>query len=236
MPRIRRACPPGAALHVLNRGNNRRTIFHKRGDYRAFLRLMAEAQRRVAMPVLAYCLMPNHFHFVVVPESAVALSAYMRWLMNAHVRQYHQHYETCGTGHIYQGRYKSFPIQAEHHLLTVWRYVEANALRANLVRRAEHWPWSSVSATGGIERPALGDSPIARPSPWLDWVNEGLACEELTVVRQSVRRGAPYGEDDWRDRVAKAHGLEFTLRNPGRPRKTGTLNFSDGKTGTLNLT
>jgi REP-associated tyrosine transposase len=217
MPRIRRTCPPGAAQHVLNRGNNRRTIFHKIGDYLAFLRLMAEAQTKIPLLLLAYCLMPNHFHFIVLPESAAALSAYMRWLMNAHVRQYHQHYETCGTGHIYQGRFKNFPVQTGSHLLNVWKYVEGNALRAGLVRRGEDWRWSSLSEEGRLDGPELCESPIVRPGAWVDYVNEELSLSDLKGVRRSVRRGAPYGDEDWTASVAKAHGLEFTLHRPGRP-------------------
>jgi putative transposase len=207
------------AQHVLNRGNNRRTIFHKDGDYRAFLLLMAEAQTRVPMTFLAYCLMPNHFHFVVMPESAAALSAYMRWFMNAHVRQYHQHYETCGTGHIYQGRYKNFPIQTDSHLLHVWKYVEANALRAQLVARAEDWPWSSLSSGRCPRRPVLSESPIARPDGWIDYVNDAFPPEDLRCVRRAIKRGMPYGDQVWTAKIATQYGLEFTLRRQGRPRK-----------------
>jgi putative transposase len=216
MPRIRRVCPPGVAQHVINRGNDRRTIFHKSGDYEAFLRLLGEAQAQTPMPVLAYCLMPNHFHLIVLPESAVALSAYMRWLMNAHVRQYHQHYETCGRGHIYQGRFKNFSIQTDRYLLNAWRYVEGNALRAGLVRRAEHWRWSSLSTGDDTRRPSLCESPVERPARWIDWVNDGFGTDELQRLRQCVKRGAPYGDDGWTEWIAKTHGLEFTLRPPGR--------------------
>ena len=225
MPRIRRVFPPGIAQHVINRGNNRRTIFRKDGDYRAFLRLMAEAQQRHPIELLEYCVMPTHFHFVFWPQTEDAIPAYMTWLMNAHVRQYHQHYETCGHGHIYQGRYKNFPIQTDRHLLTVLRYVGANPLRALLVGRAENWKWSSLSAATSIARPELADSPVTRPRPWLPLVNSNLDEKTLQRIRRSVRRGAPFGDDTWTVRFAETHGLEFTLRSCGRPRKTGTLNI-----------
>ena len=215
MPRIHRCAPDGLAQHVINRGNDRRKVFQKRGDYLAFLRFMAEAQRRCPMRVLAYCLMPNHFHLVLWPESVIALSEYMHALMNAHVRNYHQHYGTCGHGHIWQGRFKNFPVQHDGHLLRVLRYVEANALRAKLVRRAEDWSWGSLPAAEG-ERPELTPSPVERPSDWLDFVNTP-AGPQLKGLRHSVRRGTPYGEAAWQKRVAKESGLEFTLRPPGRP-------------------
>lgn len=221
MPRIRRVFPPGAAHHVLNRGNNRRTIFHKEGDYRAFLRLMAEAEERYPVRLLRYCLMPNHFHFEVWPETPDSLPVYMRWLMNAYVRQYHQHYGTCGTGHIYQGRYKNFPIQSDRHLLTVAKYVEANPVRAGLARRAEDWRWSSLSTDVSVDRPALTEGPVPAPPNWIEWVNLGVSRDELTKVRKSARRGRPFGDEGWTADVVATYGLEFTVRRPGRPRKNG---------------
>ena len=218
MPRIRRSAPDGMAHHVINRGNNRRRVFHKRGDYLAFLRLMGEAQEHIPMRILAYCLMPNHFHLVVWPDTMVSLSAYMHRLMNAHVRNYHQHYGTCGHGHIWQGRFKNFPIQHDANLLRVLRYVEANPLRADLVRRAEDWSWGSL-ADSRHEQPALAEWPVARPEDWIDCVNVQHSAGDLAALRYSVRRGAPYGDDEWQKRIAKEYGLEFTLRPPGRPKR-----------------
>ncbi|HJR61637.1 MAG TPA: transposase [Vicinamibacterales bacterium] len=219
MPRIHRSAPDGLAHHVINRGNNRKTVFHKVGDYQAFLRFMREAQDRIAIRILAFCLMPTHFHIVFWPETMASLSAYMRLLMNAHVRNYHQHYGTCGHGHIWQGRFKNFPIQHDVHLLRVLRYVEANAGRAHLVRQSEDWRWGSLAAPGDAERPELSDSPVARPDDWLDYVNDPVGQREMDSLRRSVRRGAPYGEPAWTESVAKTSGLEFTLRPPGRPRR-----------------
>lgn len=219
MPRIRRSAPPGLAHHVLNRGNDRKRIFHKVGDYLAFLRFMFAAQARVPMKILAFCLMPNHFHMVLWPGSVEQLSGFMSVLMNLHVRNYQQHYGTVGHGHIWQGRFKNFPIQDDIHLLRVLRYVEANALRASLVRRAEDWSWNSLAEPRGDDWPELTSSPIERPDDWLDYVNGPVGGSELKRLRFSARRGAPYGEPDWTERVAKAYGLEFTLRPAGRPGK-----------------
>lgn len=219
MPRIRRSAPPGLAHHVINRGNDRKRVFHKVGDYLAFLRFMFEAQTKVPTRILAFCLMPNHFHLVLWPETVEALSAYMHRLMNLHVHSYHHHYGTVGHGHIWQSRFKNFPIQHDLHLLRVLRYVEANALRASLVRRAEDWSWSSLAKSRGSDWPELTPSPIDRPDDWLDFVNEAVGGGALKRIRFSARRGAPYGEPEWTERVAKAYGLEFTLRPAGRPGK-----------------
>ena len=218
MPRIRRIFPPGVAHHVLNRGNDRKTVFHKPGDYKAFVELMAAAQQRVPMRILSYCLMRNHFHFVLWPEHEDAIPAYMHWLMNAHIQRYQRHYRTGGLGHIYQGRYKNFPIQTDRHLLTVLKYVEANPLRAGIVKKAEEWRWSALSDDASVGRPAVTPCPVDRPHDWVAWVNDCFDDGALQRLRYSVKRGAPFGDEAWTSIYAKEHGLEFTLHPRGRRR------------------
>src|SRR5262249_7156443 len=151
MPRSARSSQGGYCYHVLNRGNARATIFHKDGDYFAFVNLLREAGERVPVRVLAYCLMPNHFHFVLWPREDGDLSNFMGWLMTAHVRRYHKHYHS--SGHIWQGRFRAFPIQEDDHLLTVVRYVERNPVRADLVADAQDWPWSSAALSPPVSVP-----------------------------------------------------------------------------------
>jgi putative transposase len=105
----------------------RATIFGKDGDYAAFEKILNEAWERTAMRLLSYVLMPNHWHLVVWPEHDGMLSSYLQWLTVTHVRRSHAHQHTEGTGPIYQGRFKSFPIQQDDHYLTVMCYVERNA-------------------------------------------------------------------------------------------------------------
>jgi putative transposase len=218
MPRTARASVGGVCYHVLNRGNARRDVFLKDGDYRAFLKATAHAGEQVPMRVLAYCLMPNHFHLVVWPHADGDLSRWMHWLSNAHVRRYHQHYHT--SGHVWQGRFKAFPIEQDDHLLTVLRYVERNALRAGLVDRAERWPWSSLGA-GLCPVVPLDPGPLHRPADWTDWVNAPMTEAEVEAVRVCARRGRPYGADGWAAATAAELGLEATLRPRGRPRAIG---------------
>ena len=203
--------------HVINRGNGRRTVFHKDGDYRAFVKLLRDACERLPMRLLAYCLMPNHFHLALWPYADGDLSAWMQWLLTAHVRRYHQHYHS--SGHVWQGRFKAFPIQDDDHLLTVLRYIERNPLRAQLVARAEEWPWSSLRAAVQWPVPALESGPVPRSADWVAEVNAPATESELTRVRESVNRGAPFGEADWTQRTAEQLGLEASLRPKGRPRK-----------------
>jgi len=142
MPRTARASVGEISYHVINRGNARQDVFRKKGDYQAFVDLIARACERIRMRLLAYCVMPNHFHLALWPYSDGDLGKWMQWLLTAHVRRYHQHYKT--SGHVWQGRFKAFPVEHDDHMLTVLRYIERNPLRAGLVAQAEEWPWSSL--------------------------------------------------------------------------------------------
>ena len=199
---------------MINRGNDRREVFLKDGDYQAFLKAMAHASVEIPMPVLAYCLMPNHFHMVLFPKTDGDLSRWMHWVQNTHVCRYHQHYHR--SGHIWQGCFKAFPIESDEHLLTVLRYVEHNPVRANLVQLAEQWLWSSArfwTAAGKVagDRPSdLEVGPVKRPRDWLGWVNQATAPGELEALRLSMTRGAPYGSSQWIERIAVELGLEST--------------------------
>jgi len=216
MPRNPRASLGGYCYHVLNRGNGRRTIFLKDGDYAAFIKLLRQAGERTPMRLLAYCLMPNHFHLALWPSADGHLSDYMMWLLTAHVRRYHKHYHS--SGHVYQGRFRSFPIQEDDHLLTVLRYIERNPLRAGLVERAQDWPWSSAAPVR-FGSPPLDAGPHPRPSSWLEHVNAAQTEAEVAALRECIRRRRPYGDLDWAGRVAVQLGLESSLRPCGRPRK-----------------
>jgi putative transposase len=206
--------------HVLNRGNGRKTVFHKDGDYAAFLKLMKQASERIPMRLLSYCLLPNHFHLVLWPENDGDLSKWMQWLTTAHVRRYHRHYDS--SGHVWQGRFKSFPIQSDNHLLTVMRYVERNPVRAVSipVRKAQNWMWSSIGTPpNGTLIPIVAAGPVPRRKDWLDWVNRPLNETERDALRMCIARGQPFGEEKWKLRTAKKLGIESSLRPRGRPRK-----------------
>ena len=204
---------------MLNRGNGRVEVFHKEEDYAAFLRLMDDACKRLPMRVLAYCLMPNHFHLALQPINEGDLSRWMQWLTTSHVRRYHRHYRT--SGHVWQDRYKSFPIEADDHFYTALRYIERNPLRAGLVARAQDWTWSSLRRWRRPTRPAwLADGPLDRPRDWVRRVNQPETDAELEALRRSVNRGTPFGTRAWQTRTAARLKLQATLRPRGRPRKT----------------
>ena len=207
--------------HVTNRGNGRMRLFHKDGDFDGFERVLAEGLARYPVDLLSYCLMGNHWHLVVTPRANSALSALMRWVGVTHVRRHHEHYRTRGGGHLYQGRYKSFPVQCDRHLLLVLRYVEANALRARLVARAVDWPWGGLHARAAGGKPfRLADWPVDRPPDWPAVVEAAIEPGELDRLRrQHASRGRPLGTDAWVAAAARRLGLASTLRGVGRPRK-----------------
>jgi putative transposase len=142
MPRIARHAPKGLVYHALNRAVARLPLFSKEADYDAFERVLHEAHERFPLDLFAYCVMPNHWHFVLRPKKDGQLTEFLRWLTQTHTMRWHAHYKTAGTGHLYQGRFKAFPVQDDAHFCTVVRYVERNALRAGLVTQAETWRWS----------------------------------------------------------------------------------------------
>src|SRR4051812_23155455 len=126
MPRFGRKAPGGLVYHVLNRANGRVRLFKKEEDFRAFERVLLEAWKRAPIRILGWCIMSNHWHLVLWPEKDGQLSRFMGWLTLTHAQRWKQVHAAVGQGHLYQGRFKSFPIEEDRHLLTVLRYVERN--------------------------------------------------------------------------------------------------------------
>ena len=209
-------------FHALNRGVGRMRFFEKPQDYQAFEDMVAQTLEKRPLRICAYCLMPNHWHFVVWPEAAGQLAAFMQRLATTHVRRWQLHRGRVGYGHVYQSRFKSFPVQSDEYFYQVVRYVERNALRAQLVETAEAWRWSSLwrQVHGTPEQKAmLSRWPLPRPRDWVKLVNEVQTEAEVEAIQRAVRRGQPYGSADWVEETARRLGLESTLRAPHRPRK-----------------
>jgi putative transposase len=220
MPRPPRSDEAGGLYHALNRGNSRAAIFRKDADFEAFENTLGEGLERFQVQLFAYQLMPNHWHLVLRPLRDGEMSRFLRWVTATHTMRHHAHYHTSGEGHLYQGRYKSFPIQEDAHFLTICRYVERNALRAKLVKRAQDWRWGSLWRWQQKPEPVprlLSNWPIPRTANWLARVNEPLTDLELADVRRSTVRGRPFGETEWIEKVAKKSDLSSTLRPRGRP-------------------
>jgi putative transposase len=222
MPRTARLAPGGMVFHVLNRGVGKSQLFFNDQDYLAFERIIGDTLRKRAMRILSYCLMPNHWHFVLWPENDGDLGRFMQRLTVTHVTRWQKNYNMVGFGHVYQGRFKSFPVETDAYFYQVNRYVERNPMRGTLVSRAEDWPYGSlwIGQHGTAEhRDLLSAWPMPRPRKWLEYVNEPASEAELAALRRSSIRGTPYGSPAWVDATAKKLGLEATLRKPGRPKK-----------------
>ena len=197
-------------------------LFSKESDYAAFEALLEETHESRPMRICAYCLMPNHWHLVLWPERDGELAAFMQQLTTKHVRRWQLRRQRVGYGHVYQSRYKSLPVEEEKHFYQLVRYVERNALRAGLAKRAEAWRWSSLwrrTSGSSEQKQLLSVWPVPYPRQWRELVNAAQTEAELEAIRRCVARGQPYGGEDWVRRTAERLGLECTLRAPHRPRK-----------------
>ena len=220
MPRVARVAVGGEVYHCINRSNGRVPIFTTNDEYRHFEALLQEGVELIGMRVLAYCIMPNHWHLVLHPRNDADMGEFIRWVTTTHVRQYRAQTETIGHGHLYQGTYKSFPVETETYLQQLIVYVEQNPLRAKLVRRAENWKWSSLyQREQGTNTKLLAQLPITLPKDYLTLVNTIPNSDTLEKLRTSVNRGTPFGSTMWIDDMVQKFKLESTIRTPGRPKK-----------------
>ena len=176
------------------------------------------------MRLLAYCVMPNHWHLVLYPKQDGDLQKFMGWLTNTHTRRWHTIKRTIGEGHLYQGRYKSFLCQTDDYLLSLIRYVERNAKKANLCNLAEDWKWSSIykrERGADEQKEILAEWPIEIPKNYLSLLNAKQNASEEDAIERSIIKNSPYGDESWIKKVSKDYGLEQTFRRVGRPRNGG---------------
>jgi putative transposase len=186
MPRAQRYLPAEVPTHLVQRAVDRRTIFEDLVDFRTFLEVLGEAGRRFPVGLLGYCIMPNHWHLVAQGQTPGGISRYMQWLTSTHAVRHRKRRRTVGLGHVYQGRFWSAPIEGERHFLNVLRYVEANAVRAGLAPRAEHWRWSSAWERETGDRALLARLPDDLPPDWCDLLNTPLADPDGEAVGEET--------------------------------------------------
>lgn len=227
MGRLPRLLGDELAYHALNRGNNREVVFGQPQDYLAFVAALGQTQQRYPFALFGYCLMPNHFHLLLRPAQGVTISRILQSLTVAHTWRFHRQH--CSVGHVWQGRFKSPVIQDGDHLLVVLRYIEANPLRAGIVRDPADYRWSSYLAhglghldpllSGMPELQALGRTDKERQARWRAKVSAPMRAADVLSIRDSLRQGRPFGQAGWVDAQARALGVNLSPRPRGRPRK-----------------
>lgn len=187
----------GYVYHVINRANGRAQIFQNDEDYRDFEYLLNEIRETYDMRILAYVIMPNHWHLLLHPKKDGDLRRALHWLSTSHVRRHHTRKGTIGQGHLYQGTYKSFLVQTDMHLLTVLKYIERNAVRAKLCKVAQAWKWcSAYRRCRSDARPGvlLAEPPVPLPRDYRQWINDPEPAELLKSIRSCVNAEVAYGE------------------------------------------
>lgn len=199
MARVPRIDVGGNVYHVLNRANAKKRIFNIEKDYKLFEEIVEEGVLRKEIKILAYCVMPNHWHFVCATSFDGQLSDWMKWVSQKHTQNWHVVNNSVGTGHLYQGRYKSFPVQTNQYLLQVLRYVEQNPLQAGLVAKAQDWKWGSLwrrENGSDKEKRMLSEWPIDYPTNYSDLVNS-IDVREASIIELHEKRNISYGEEGW---------------------------------------
>jgi len=219
MPRTARIAPGQIVYHVLNRGVGKATLFRGQRDFEAFQRCLVRTLETTPIRVLAYCVMSNHWHLVLWPRRDGDLAKFMMRLTITHVRRWLICRHQVGTGHVYQGRYKSFAIQDGPHLSTVCRYVERNPVRAGKVKRSAEWPWSSAGQHHLAEglRANLQEHPNLGREDWRDRVDRPQTAAEEAAVRRCISESRPCGDDLWMAKMKKTLAWREPLKR-GRPR------------------
>ena len=223
----------GLIYHVINRGNNRQTVFSSEGDFNAFLKAIADLKERHKFELYGYCLMTNHIHMLIRPCEG-SISRIVQSLLVSHTQRFHRFHRS--SGHVWQGRFKSPVIQDDDHLLTVLRYMEANPLRRDgaasgrLSSGAVSPPMAKDAADPLLDTlagyDALGAYPAVRQRPWSAYVHQEPEERELAAIRRSNESGLPFGEPRWVDRLCGKLKLDLTIRPRGRPRKDVNHNKS----------
>jgi len=206
--------------HVINRSNARWRIFKSEKDYQNVLDSLEETLELIPISIYSFCIMPNHWHFAVKPHKNGDLGKFFGKFTQKLTQRWHASHNTAGSGHLFQGRFKSFLVEKDSYFFQLMIYIEANPLRAKMVKRAEDWQWSSLYLR--ITNPAITEKLLTPwliniPDNYLKLVNLPLQKEELKNIRHAVLRGSPLGNQSWINSKVKKYDLQYTIRREGRP-------------------
>jgi putative transposase len=225
MPRVARFVLPSVPHHVTQRGNRRGRVFYSDADHRTYLSWLREYTTEHEVDVLAYCLMSNHTHLVLVPAARNSLHLALRRLHLRYAQRVNRAHDW--RGHLWQGRYFASVLD-ESYLWAAIRYVELNPVRAGMVERAEDYPWSSARAHCGMRAdPVLCAKPqwkrqISAVADWSAWLQEGLARAELETLRRNGPKGLPCGTEQFIDDLEQRTGRCLRSRPRGPRPKLAT--------------
>ena len=226
MPRLARTVFPGVPHHITQRGNRREEIFFADGDRYTYLSWLQEYTEEHQVDVLAYCLMTNHIHLVVVPNTEEGLNRVLKPLHMRYAQRINR--EKGWKGHLWQGRFFSSPLD-EVYMWAAIRYVERNPVRAKMVRKAERYPWSSAAANCGLRddgvltRNTKWRKQLDQMADWRAWLAEGEEADQLSVLRRNIDKGLPCGSERFITKLEKLTGRVLKYRPQGRPKKLDVM-------------
>lgn len=225
MARLSRLTLPGHPHHVIQRGNNRQSIFASTDDYQTMLDLLDENARKFSVAIHAYVLMGNHFHLLVTPDTADGLPQMMQAVGRRYVRYFNDRQKRTGT--LWEGRYKSTLIQTERYLLACMAYIDLNPVRANMVSQAKDYPWSSHAHYVGMQTDklltphalvwALGNTPFAREAAYAELVQAGVSAGQQKALTDSALRGWALGGPEFVENLQKKTTRRVSKGTAGRP-------------------
>ena len=215
MPRISRLVVPGYPHHVTQRGNRRQKTFFHTQDYLAYLQLIAAAKPKAGCDIWAYCLMPNHVHFVIVPQHENSLALLFKEAHRRYTRRIN--FRENWRGHLWQERFHSF-VMDELHLNATVRYVELNPVSAGLCESPQDWRWSSVRAhLNSNDDELVSVKPMLERYPnWVDYLGGCQSNEMLQKLRKHTRTGRPLGNKNFIETLESLSGRSLKLLKPGR--------------------
>lgn len=225
MARLPRLTLAGYPHHIIQRGNNRQTIFTTVADYEFFLALLDENAKKFDVALHSYVLMGNHFHLLATPQTDTGLPQMMQAVGRSYVRYFNDLQGRTGT--LWEGRYRSTLIQTDRYLLACMAYIDLNPVRAGLVAEAKDYAWSSYGHYAGLRTDklitphslfwSLANTPFGREAAYAEMVHAGIKTDQQAALTQSVLSGWVLGEKDFVANLQKKTARRVQKASAGRP-------------------
>jgi putative transposase len=225
MPRLPRISPPGVAVHIIQRGNNRQPCFASDEDHWAYTGWLKEYSAKCRVDIHAWVMMTNHVHLLCTPNDDLGLSKMMQSLGRRYVQYFNREYRRSGT--LWEGRFKSCLVENERYLLDLYRYIELNPVRADMVVDPAEYRWSSyqVNALGKAsdlctshrEYLSLGRDPLERQKHYRALFLHHVEGELLQEIRQNTNKGMAVGSDRFKEEIEALTGRRMQSKKRGRP-------------------